>query len=67
MREVYRNLEQSGQTLDFVLQMMDHQAEQAALRRQPEQIVASLPAQNVSAAPVEWRIRAEYERLRCSQ
>lgn len=66
-REVYRNLEQSGQTLDFVFQMMDHQAEQAALRRQAEQIVASLPAQNVSAASVEWRVQAEYERLRCSQ
>ena len=66
-REVYRHLEQSGQTLDFVLQMMDHQAEQAALRRQAEQIVASLPAQQVSAASVEWRVQAEYERLRCSK
>lgn len=66
-REAYRNLEQSGETLDFVLKMMDHQAEQAALRRQAEQIVASLPASEVSAGFEEWRVQAEYERLRCSQ
>lgn len=66
-RAVYRNLEQSGQTLDFVLQMMDDQAEQAALRRQAEQIVANLPASEVSAGFADWRVQAEYERLRCSK
>lgn len=65
-REVYRNLEQSGETRDFVLQMTDRQGDQAALRRQAEQIVADLPASEVSAGFEESRIQAEYERLRCS-
>jgi hypothetical protein len=66
-QEFYRNLEQSGETRDFVLHMMDYQSDQAAFRRQAERIVADLPASEVSAASVEWRVRAEYERLRCSQ
>ena len=66
-REFYTNLEQSGTTFDFVLQMMENEAEQAALRRQAEQIVANLPAHQVSAGSEEWRIRAERERQRCGQ
>ncbi|MBL4558076.1 MAG: hypothetical protein JKP98_16200 [Rhodobacteraceae bacterium] len=65
-REVYRNLEQTGQTRDFIVQMMEHQSDQAASRRQAEQIVANLPASEVSAGFEEWRVRAEYEKLRCS-
>lgn len=66
-RAVHRNLEQSGATLDFVLQMVEHQSEQATLRRQAEQIVANLPAFDVSAGSEEWRVRAEYERLKCGE
>lgn len=64
-REAYQNLEQSGETLDFVLQMMEYRADQAALRRQAEQIVADLPASEVSAGFEELRVRTEYERMRC--
>ena len=65
-REVRRNLEQSGETPDFVLQMTKHQDDQAALSKQAEQIVADLPASEVSAGFEEWRVRAEYEGLRCA-
>lgn len=65
--ETYRELERTGAPAGFVYEMMLQVADQAELRQQAEEIVASLPAQQVSAASVEWRVRAEYERLRCSQ
>lgn len=65
--ETYRELERSGAPAGFVYEMMLQVAAQAELRQQAEEIVASLPAQQVSAASVEWRVRAEYEGLRCSQ
>jgi len=66
-RAFYRNLEQSGETLDFVVQMMEHQSELSALKMQAEQIVANLPASDVPAGSEEWRVSAEYERLRCME
>ena len=64
-REVYRNLEQLGETRDFVLQMTEHHGDQVALSKQAEQLVADLPASEVSAGFEERRVQAEYERLRC--
>ncbi len=65
-REVYRNLKQSGETRDFILQMTEYQGDQAALSKQADQIVADLPASEVSAGFEEWRVQAEYEALRCA-
>ncbi|MDF2142302.1 hypothetical protein [Paenirhodobacter sp. CAU 1674] len=65
--ETYRELERTGAPASFVYEMMLQVAAQVELRQQAAEIVASLPAQQVSAASVEWRVRAEYERLRCSQ
>lgn len=65
--ETYRELERIGAPASFVYEMMLQVAAQAESRQQAEEIVASLPARQVSAASVEWRVRAEYERLRCSQ
>lgn len=66
-REIHRNLEESSSTIDFVLEMTEHQREQAELRAEAEQIVANLPASDISAGFEEWRVRAEYERLRCEE
>lgn len=52
---------------NFVSEMEEDLRRQASRRRQAEQIVANLPASEVSAGFEEWRVRAEYERLRCSQ
>jgi len=65
--ETYRELERNGAPASFVYEMMLQVAAQAEIKQQAEEIVASLPAQQVSAASVEWRVRAEYEKLRCSQ
>lgn len=64
--ETYRELQRTGEPTSFVYEMMLQVADQAELRQQAEEIVASLPAQQVSASSVDWRVRAEYERLRCS-
>lgn len=63
----YRELKRSGEPASLVYEMMVQVAVQAELRQQAEEIVASLPAQQVSAASVDWRVRAEYNRLRCAQ
>lgn len=63
---VYREFELTGSTVNFILQMMEHQSEQATLQRQAEKYVANLPASDVSAGSEERQVRAEYERLRCA-
>lgn len=65
--ETYRELKRTGEPASFVYEMMLQVAAEAELRQQAEEIVASLPAQQVSTASVEWRVRAEYERLLCSR
>lgn len=52
---------------EFVHEMQEDLNDQAEKRRQAEQIVANLPASEVSAGFEEWRVQTEYERLRCSQ
>ncbi len=65
--EAYLELKRSGEPASLVYEMMLQVDAQAELRQQAEEIVANLPAQQVSPALVEWRVQEEYERLRCSQ
>lgn len=65
--ETYQVLKRNAEAATFVYEMMLQVAAQAELRKQAEEIVASLPAQTVSTASVEWRIKAEYEKLRCER
>lgn len=65
--ETYRELERTGETAGFVYEMMQQLAAQAELRQRAEEIVASLPAQQVSAGFVEGRVKTEYDKLRCER
>ncbi len=65
--ETYRELKRSGDPANLVYEMMVQVAIQAEFRQRAEEIVASLPAQQVSAGFVERRVKTEYDKLRCER
>ena len=64
-REVYRNLQAHGTAIEFVLQMIEDQSAQVALKTWAEQVVSSLPASEVPVGSVGRRVATEFERLQC--
>lgn len=64
-RAVFFNLKQNNAVIEFVLRMMKDKIKHTALRAEAEQNIKSMLASEVTAANVEWHVRAEYERLRC--